>query len=349
MLVVAFGFKNHPLKIKYLINFVLMYLEFFKKSLRRIKSIMKESGNKNIDFELMLSIKSLSGVEHYNKAESIDVFGIVFSKDRALQLNGLLGSYVELVTELVPLIVIYHASTDEHEAAYSEVFRNYSKFVKSKPQKTRKEFKELLIATLSETNAKNVFFLVDDNMFIESIDIKYFASLTSRCCVPSLRMGKNLTRSYTLQREQPLPQFYDIHAFDDEQMHAWLWNSGVLDWNYPLSVDGHFFARIEILEFINSLNFDSPNRFEEELQKFHVAFSWRLGICYSKSKLINIPYNKVQTDIDNIHGTIHQDDMLIMWNQGYRIDTKYYYGTINESAHKELPLQLVRETLEKRS
>jgi hypothetical protein len=62
--------------------------------------------------------------------------------------------------------------------------------------------------------------------------------------------------------------------------------------------------------------------------------------------LVNIPYNKVQTDNSNLHGDVHQDDMLVMWESGQAIDFRSYYGVMNESAHQEMPLRLKKRASE---
>jgi len=49
------------------------------------------------------------------------IVGVVFSKDRALQLYTLLSTYFEHVENPAPLFVIYTASTDAHAKAYAEV------------------------------------------------------------------------------------------------------------------------------------------------------------------------------------------------------------------------------------
>lgn len=268
--------------------------------------------------------------------------GIVFSMDRALQLHALLGSYKDLTVRSSKLKIIYRASNEAYDVAYQEVFAEYSDLIDVIPQHTRQDFQPLLIQTLSLLTSEYVYFLVDDNMFIEPVDLQACASQSSIYCVPSLRLGENLSRCYVMQREQALPQTASLVGGRGDIFNTWVWKYGSLDWNYPLSVDGHFFLREEILALTKTLEFDSPNRYEEQLQRFHSVFSWRLGVCYPKSRLINIPYNKVQTDIENLHGSVHQEDMLRMWNEGYRIDRKSYYGIANESAHQELPLKLIR-------
>ena len=290
-----------------------------------------------------LQLLVTANYELLHECSTHEVAGIVFSMDRALQLHALLGSYADLVARHPKLIIIYRASNEAHEAAYQEVFREYSLLVEPRRQEIRQDFKALLIDALSEGVSKHVFFLVDDNMFVEPVDLNCFAKQASMYCVPSMRMGQNLSRCYMVQRPQAVPYICPLESSADERLHAWLWKSGELDWNYPLSVDGHIFQRREILALAKTLDFDSPNYFEMKLQKFLGAFVWRLGLCYPKSRLINIPYNRVQTDIENLHGSVHQEDMLRMWNEGYRIDRKSYYGVVNESVHQELPLRLTNQ------
>lgn len=308
-----------------------------------IRRLFRKSKQDNLDLAATSSELDLLKTAHRELSSQCvkhQVTGIVFSMDRALQLHALLGSYVDLVASPSRLTIIYLASSEAHDAAYQEVFREYAELVEVKRQQRRQDFKALVIDALSESVAEQLFFLVDDNIFVEPVELISFAGQASKYCVPSLRMGQNLSRSYTLQRRQAVPYLCSIESTADNSLLAWLWKCGELDWNYPLSVDGHVFIRMEILALAKTLDFDSPNRFEEQLQKFHAAFSWRLGVCYPKSRLINIPYNRVQTDIENLHGSVHQEDMLRMWNEGYRIDRRSYYGLVNESAHQELPLRL---------
>jgi hypothetical protein len=49
------------------------------------------------------------------------VAGIVFSKDRPMQLAALLESHAALVSRPCPLTVLFQASTDEFAAAYREL------------------------------------------------------------------------------------------------------------------------------------------------------------------------------------------------------------------------------------
>ena len=154
-------------------------------------------------------------------------------------------------------------------------------------------------------------------------------------------MGQNLTRCYVLQMPQPQPAFFPVGENSSDKI-IWRWSDGTLDWNYPLSVDGHFFARREITAMASLLAFSAPNSFEDQLQIFKPLFERRYGVGYRTSRMVNIPCNRVQQEINNISGSMHPDELLSKWRDGYQIDYRKLYGINNESAHQELPLTLIR-------
>jgi hypothetical protein len=88
--------------------------------------------------------------------------------------------------------------------------------------------------------------------------------------------------------------------------------------------------------------FDSPNTFEGNLQIFRDLFINRHGVCYKKSKLINLPLNKVQNDCKNRHGNLDEDYLLDQWKDGLQIDYKKLYGYNNVSAHEEINIMFLK-------
>lgn len=92
--------------------------------------------------------------------------------------------------------------------------------------------------------------------------------------------------------------------------------------------------------WITALDFNSPNAFESQLQRFTQEFEH--GFCYEHSRVVNIPCNRVQQGYPNRVGTQHSvDAMLEAWEAGLHIDTRALYGVVNKSVHQELPLTLV--------
>ena len=264
---------------------------------------------------------------------------IVFSKDRALQLHALLSSYFELVTHPAPVTVLYHTLTPAHDQSYRDLIDIFIDYPIHFQKQHDNKFKEDLVGILSQQKSDKIFFLVDDMLFLEKIDLDTFTSFDTDTFVPSLRLGENLNFCYTLQQEQPLPHWLN-HPQCPQKMLSWTWQDGKFDWTYPLSVDGHLFGRWEILAMTKLLDFTAPNTYEIALQQFSNIFEARIGIAYKKSVVINIPWNKVQAENDNKSGTIHQDFLLGKWQDGKQIDYQKLYGLHNIDAHQEVSLEL---------
>ncbi|MCD6486787.1 MAG: hypothetical protein J7K35_05610 [Syntrophobacterales bacterium] len=261
---------------------------------------------------------------------------IVFSKDRALQLHALISSYLEKVASPVPIHILYHTSTPAHRKAYDEVrglFLNSDVlFIR---QDSDNSFRSNLITLLTSVHSEKVFFLVDDVIFVEDFDVKDFTKFDTDKFVPTLRMGMNLKKCYTVQEGQPLPELMPDIIKDKDKI-TWQWDQGAHDWSYPLSLDGHFFFTQEIATMIQSTEFSAPNTLEDQLQKFRRFFLFRKGVAYKKSRIVNIPCNKVQTENRNLYGNIHQDYLLDQWEKGFQMDYRSLYGFMNESAHQEI-------------
>lgn len=273
-----------------------------------------------------------------NQERSNDCSIIIFSKDRAMQLDALLRSYFHYTKNVVPVHVLYYASEVEFKNGYENLISIY----KNQGVQFRKEksFRLDLIKLFEELSSSKVLFLVDDLFFKNSIDFKSFSSIDPKQYVASLRMGKHLTFSYTLQRKQKLPAFSISKEYTD--MISWSFNDTELDWAYPLSVDGHLFDSKELKILVNELEYKAPNSFEEALQLMNPLFKKRKGLCFSESIIVNNPCNKVQTENNNISGQMTIEELNNKWLDGYRIKFEKEEGILNESAHQEFTLEFIK-------
>ncbi len=264
--------------------------------------------------------------------------GIVFSRDRPLQLFALLSSYAELVRDPPPLHVLFLATGDAYRAAYDEVFR-----LSPAPLGrviAERAFRDDLVALVNEVVAPRLFFLVDDIVFIREVDLAPLTALDAGRFVPSLRLGEHLRRAYTFDRDQPLPPFRR-RAVRDPDLLCWRWKDGALDWGYPLSVDGNVFSTGEMRILARTLKFSAPNSFEAALQVHARRFRKRLGVCHREARVLNVPCARVQVEIDNRSGNVDPGELLEVWRSGRRLDHRRLYGIRNESAHQEVELVFV--------
>jgi hypothetical protein len=249
---------------------------------------------------------------------------IVFSKDRAMQLDAFLRSYEKHVMPLSKVYVLFAASSYRHEKAYEYAHRlfHFATFV----QQTT--FKDDVLRLLPKDGT--VVFYVDDQVFIHPWFVTEKPGL-------SLRLGLNLTRDYAFgDRAQNLPPYEAVN----DSMISWRWADGELSWRYPLSVDGHVFDADMLRTMIEQIEFHSPNTLESALQQFVPYFLERYGTCYRQSKVVNVPWTRVQTDYDNRYAGFSADDMLEQWEAGNQINLSQIDGALNESVHQEFPLIL---------
>jgi len=175
-----------------------------------------------------------------------------------------------------------------------------------------------------------VVFFVDDQVFVR---------LWNGTVLPgvSLRLGLNLLRDYNADdASQPTPPYKWIAP----GMIAWRWTAGELSWGYPLSLDGHVFDLAEFRPMVDAITFISPNTLESELQRYAPTFrEQRLGFCYEHSRVVNVPWNLVQTDWRNRNAGMDADGFLTQWESGHRIALQGIYDGMIESVHQVFPLQ----------
>ena len=278
----------------------------------------------------------------WDRKDNEKIACVVFSKDRAMQLHAFLTSFHEKITPSITTHVLYHTSSQEHQQSYDELQKLHQLLpILFHRQTNNKSFRNDLISLLTGSHESKIIFFVDDIVVTEKIDLNDLRQFDTDKFVPSLRMGLNIKKNYTTNARQPLPNFQNILCNESDKI-VWRWREGILDWGYPLSVDGHLFFRQEIVSMLMLIQFSAPNTLEDALQCFIPLFKNRSGIAYAKSKIMNIPCNRVQEENNNYHGDIHQDFLLEKWRDGFAIDLESKYGYNNSSPHEEIDIRLTK-------
>jgi len=259
---------------------------------------------------------------------------VIFSMDRPLQLAALLSSMREKSGPDVPLYVLYRASKLDFEQGYQSVFAWMAdSLIFIHPEKN---FAVDLRDVLASITSPSIFFLVDDILFTEDVNLEAFSRFTGEY-IPSLRHGKNISYCYAGGVTMKSPQL----SLVCDGLVSWDWCAEEHDWSYPLSVDGHIFPTAEIEVIARVLQYRNPNSFEQALQSFRSVFVGRPGLCFAKSRIFNIPANRVQTEYANRSGDISTQVLLAQWLSGHMIDYRAFYGIENPSVHTEYPFTLI--------
>ncbi len=266
--------------------------------------------------------------------------GVLFSRDRALQLYTLLHSYNTKVSESAKIYIIYSASSSAHLKSYDELISEIKSigmnvfFVRE-----HESFKATLLSVLYQINTKNIFFLVDDDVFIRETDLTIAKQIDPLCEILSLRHSPHLKRSYTANAELTSPTF--TRAKKDGLL-KFTWFEQNLEWSDPWSVDGQVLSTAELRVLADLSEFKAPNTFEQALKSFNSLCKFRFGLCYEESKIVNLPINRVQTEVSNRSGNISADYLLKCWNDGLMLDVRSLEKHIPLSPHEEHALGFVK-------
>ena len=264
--------------------------------------------------------------------------GIIFSKDRAMQLEATLRSFAMHCTDqsVADLKVLYAASSPLHAQQYLELESDYAHvdFVREK------SFKEDLLTLMQP--ARWVLFLCDDDFFVRNFDLTTALQSLERSPHAlgfSLRLGENTTYEYMSDQMQTLPEFEHVA----EDILRYPWTEAELDFGYPLELGSSVYRVYDLFLLLNMINFQHPNTLEALLDanKNYFQLERNLLLCYTHSAAFSYPINVVQNVIDNRRGDKSEysvEALAGLFADGYRIDVEAFSGFVPDAVHQEVEL-----------
>lgn len=145
----------------------------------------------------------------------------------------------------------------------------------------------------------------------------------------------------------PLSRSQKVPELRDFQIwKLWKWWGADGDWGYPLSVDGAVFRKWDIFNLLQGTEFSNPNSLEANIQRHIPHFHDTVCACLEVSRVFNIPANRVQDDYKNRHmdqPVTDSEYFLGMWNRGLRIDLEPLREIQNNDAHFEVDLNFIQK------
>ena len=272
----------------------------------------------------------------------VGISGVVFSKNRPIQLYTLLYTYLKYAIKPAKLNIIYKATSLEFEKAYKDIIEQF-KHVDFFYFIEEKNFCQTLESVLSNIVTKNIFFLVDDIVFIRKVNFEIAISLDTDKYILSLRHSPHLDRSFTANTFQKRPHIERSNIHIDLNMFEWFKEGN--EWSDPWSVDGQILPTSEVVAITKISNFSGPNTYEAALKRFNTLCRKKIGLCYDESKILNLAINRVQNEVANLSGTTDIEFLLSQWIKGLMIDTDYLYTHTPKSTHEvHLPRFKMRPT-----
>ncbi len=269
------------------------------------------------------------------------VVGLVFSKDRGMQLDATVRSLFMhcLDREQIDIKVLYTTSNQSNEEQYEELAKNYPQveFIR------QVDFQSQVLASIARY--EYVLFLVDDNIFVRDFSIKnIIESLQANPSALgfSLRLGSNTSYCYPLRVEQQVPEFTNTK-------HGFLlfdWTLAQYDFGYPLEVSSSVYRVMDIMVLLHQ-PFVNPNTLEAYFDDHKMAFyhQRKLLLCNEYSYTFCNPVNKVQSAFNNRAGETfyyYPDYLRELFIKGYRIHIEEYSGFIPNACHQEVELKFTK-------
>ena len=272
------------------------------------------------------------------------LLGILFSKDRPLQLDAALRSLRLHCRDAgeASLKVLYAASDADQESLYEQLAREHPTvgFVREQ------DFKPDLLRLLGP--AELVLFLVDDTLFVRDFalgDIREVLEADPSVLGFSLRLGRNTTYCYSFDKPQALPPFTSARP----GVVQYAWADAQWDFGYPLEISSSVYRTRDVLPLIRELKFTNPNTLEHGLCQCAERFRPGLGclLCYEQSVAFSAPVNRVQTVSENRAGgqsAYAANQLARYYAWGKRIEVGAYVEFTPNACHQEVPLHLTEFT-----
>lgn len=267
---------------------------------------------------------------------------IIFSRNRASQLNLLLDSIIENSNNIFDKVsIIFRAELGFIDGYQKIISSQINKKInihwyKENHLENNLDFNSILKNVIDETIPFTTF-MVDDNILynkIESTQEEILNTIKEDVICFSLRLGENCTYSH------PANQNYSLknHAsYDNFIFFNWSTQEPG-DFAYPLSVDGHIYKTKFIKSAFDAIPFNNPNTLEANLQHLLRYIPYKV-YSLKESVLVGVPVNLVNDSFNNRNGLKYPISVETL-NEKFLNGEKINLNALNFSdingPHKEL-------------
>jgi hypothetical protein len=252
---------------------------------------------------------------------------VIWSKDRPMQLDLLLRSFLKFAWHKMPgtTYVLYSYSADEYGGGYNIVkdrFSSINHIVFIREEKFDRNLKSIL----RESTAEFVLGNSDDNVFINPL---VSPPVWEGCNVVafSLRLHPGVTYCQPAGLCIKKPYMYGT------DVRAWKWEAcnRLGCWGYPHACDSNVYRREYWYDLIKKARFKSPAPMEIYMDE-HRDGAPPYMLCFNKPVLINICNNRVQ-DTVNECGSITAQRLNGLWLEGKQINLESLIGLTANQCH----------------
>lgn len=272
---------------------------------------------------------------------------IIFSYNRAIQLEYLINSILaRFKSPVIKIAVIYH-TTGNHSEGYKKLIQGYLKFsnisfIERENQlmglksylttlyniknikrvisysriynKKSDNFKSSLEKLLGSTECEFVMFNTDDGFFFEDVFIP-------SSILDLIKLDPSNV-SYRLFVGDNLDEF-PAYITKNEDFYSWdyYFDSAINHWTYPFAVDGTVYSTKKILEIIRKVAYHNPITLEAYGEDYVTSKKLlKIGISPITSKMIATKLNRVASSTQNPTINISPDFLNAKYLEDYHLE-----------------------------
>ncbi len=274
-----------------------------------------------------------------------DLVGVVFSKDRPLQLDATLTSLRRHCRSWADLrlSVLYTTSSPAQAWMYRVVGAEHPdvRFVRER------QFKRDLIDLVA--GSEHLLFLVDDTLVVRDFELlRPRGLLRDRPAALgfSLRLGLNTTYCYMLDQPQVMPEPEQL----GNQTLEFRWPGAPGDFGHPLEVSSSLYRTSDIGPLLSELEYRNPNTLEAALARHTPTFATSRDrlLCPETAVAFSIPANLVQDVYRNrvaSEQAVSAGALAERYAHGDRLAVAAYDGFTPTGCHQEVEFAYERRTM----
>jgi hypothetical protein len=248
---------------------------------------------------------------------------IVFSRDRAMQLDAMLTTIEKYFpAAFINVWIVYTFSDESFGKGYERLMNKYTRGVR---WVLEENFRNQVLSLISNSSEYTMFSPDDCIMFGHA----NFIGLADNVLCHSLRLGRNTTICYPISQPQKIPDGFP----------KWEYSGADGDFSYPFSTDAHIFRTSDLLEVLRERDWRSVNTMEAAMSG---AKSKRLYMtAQERSVYVSIPHNRIQNDFPNRNELGSARDLNDLFLEGKHIDPFHMDFSKVNAAHCPIPFVIV--------
>lgn len=267
------------------------------------------------------------------KAQHQEVDLLIFSYHRPMQLYACLESMSRYFSGYRRIQVLCRSDLPSYRRAYQQVEKAFPhvEFI-FQSLDAKRDFKKLLLKKLASA-ASYILFAVDDQLVTDFVDLSSCVRKMEETGAYGfyLRLGKEIDYCYQSHQPQKIPE----SLFLSGGVYAWsLEQKEGSDWDFPNNLDMTIYRKKDLEDCFKQLEYKTPNSLEFAWAKQKIK-SGSIGLYFESAKVVNIPLNLVGRT-GNPHMGLHSvEELLVKFEEGYKIDIDPLYQIEHRSPHIE--------------